>query len=153
MFFFLPEFNVVVFLNRQQFNARAGQKKNTCFFGNSQHKSNARAHLKQRRKHSGLTAQYCLCSRQCFFNVLKHYYCLHYLTRDIFDFLGPAKLLLISTCAKQIIDKSTSPKASLSYTISCIRRWLTKNALFDVGRVQINYANERVLKALVFARA
>ena len=44
------------FENRQQFIARAGQKKNTCFFGNARPKSNARAHLKQRKKHSGLTA-------------------------------------------------------------------------------------------------
>ena len=43
------------FENRQQFNARAGQKKNTCFFGNARPKSNARAHLKQRKKHSGLS--------------------------------------------------------------------------------------------------
>ena len=33
-----------------------GRKKPTCFFGNARPKSNARAHLKQRKKHSGLTA-------------------------------------------------------------------------------------------------
>ena len=42
------------FGNRQQFNARAGQKENTCFFSNARPKSNARAHLKQKKKHSGL---------------------------------------------------------------------------------------------------
>ena len=42
------------FLNPQQFNARAGQKKTHVFFGNARPKSNARAHLKQRKKHSGL---------------------------------------------------------------------------------------------------
>ena len=46
---------MLFFENRQKFNARAGQKKNTCFFfGNAWPKSNARAHLKQRKKHSGL---------------------------------------------------------------------------------------------------
>ena len=34
-------------------NARWAEK-NTCFFGSARHKSNARAHLKQRKKHSGL---------------------------------------------------------------------------------------------------
>ena len=29
-------------------------EKNTCFFGNARPKSNARAHIKQREKHSGL---------------------------------------------------------------------------------------------------
>ena len=43
--------------NRQQSNARAGQKKNMFFFGNAQPKSNARAHLKQRKKHSGLSVK------------------------------------------------------------------------------------------------
>ena len=39
------------FLNRQQSNACAGRKKNTCFFfGNARPTSNARAHLKQRKK-------------------------------------------------------------------------------------------------------
>ena len=33
---------------------RALGRKNTCFFGNVRPKSNARAHLKQREKHSGL---------------------------------------------------------------------------------------------------
>ena len=37
------------FENRQQFNARAGQKKHG-FFGNARPKSNALAHLKQRKK-------------------------------------------------------------------------------------------------------
>ena len=35
--------------NRQQFNARAGQKKTHVFFGNARPKSNARAHLKQKK--------------------------------------------------------------------------------------------------------
>ena len=34
---------------------RAEQEKNTSFFGNARPKSNVRAHLKQRKKHSGLT--------------------------------------------------------------------------------------------------
>ena len=56
MFFYLPKLTVF-FGNRQQFNARAGQKKTHVFFGEiAQSKSNARAHLKQRKKHSGLTA-------------------------------------------------------------------------------------------------
>ena len=42
------------FENRQQFNARARQKKTHVFFVNAWPKSNARAHLKQRKKHSGL---------------------------------------------------------------------------------------------------
>ena len=33
---------------------RALGKKNTCLFGNALPKSNTRAHLKQRKKHSGL---------------------------------------------------------------------------------------------------
>ena len=37
------------FENRQQFNARAGQKKTTCFLGNVRPESNARAYLKQRK--------------------------------------------------------------------------------------------------------
>ena len=48
MFFLSPEIDCF-FGNRQQSNARAGQKK-TCFFGNARHKFNARAHLKQRKK-------------------------------------------------------------------------------------------------------
>ena len=36
--------------NRQQFNARVGMKKHMVFFGNARPKSNARAHLKQRKK-------------------------------------------------------------------------------------------------------
>ena len=40
----------VFFGNRQQSNARAGQKKIHVFFGNAQPKFNARAHLKQRKK-------------------------------------------------------------------------------------------------------
>ena len=43
-FFLFPDF---FFGNRQQSNARAGQKKNTCFFGNARPKSSARAHLKE----------------------------------------------------------------------------------------------------------
>ena len=38
------------FEKRQQFNARAGQKKRHVFFGNARPKSNACAHLKQRKK-------------------------------------------------------------------------------------------------------
>ena len=47
----------VIFRNLQQSNARAGQEKTHVFFGNAQPKSNARAHLKQRKKHSGLMYQ------------------------------------------------------------------------------------------------
>ena len=44
MFFLSPEID-------KKSNARAGQKKNTMFFfGNARRKSNARAHLKQRKK-------------------------------------------------------------------------------------------------------
>ena len=53
MFFLAPEITWVFFENRQQSNARTGQKK-TCLFGNARPKSNARAHLKQRKKHRGL---------------------------------------------------------------------------------------------------
>ena len=44
----------MLFLENRQHDARAGQMKNTCFFGNAQPKSNARAHLKQRKKHIAL---------------------------------------------------------------------------------------------------
>ena len=54
MFFLTPEINYVFFGNRQQSNARAEQKKNTCFFGNALPKSNDRSHLIQRKKHSSL---------------------------------------------------------------------------------------------------
>ena len=37
------------------YNSHAGQKKTHVFFGNARPKSDARAHLKQRKKHSGLT--------------------------------------------------------------------------------------------------
>ena len=48
--FLSPEIDCF-FGNRQQSHARAGQKKNTCFFGgNARPKSNVRAHLKQRKK-------------------------------------------------------------------------------------------------------
>ena len=53
MSFYVPNF-FFFFENRQQFNARAGQKKNTCFFGNVRPKSNVRAHLQQRKKPGGL---------------------------------------------------------------------------------------------------
>ena len=46
-FIYLPKLTVF-FGNRQQSNARAGQKKYTCFFGNARPKSNARADLKQK---------------------------------------------------------------------------------------------------------
>ena len=49
MFFLCPEIDCF-FKNRQQSNARAGQKKTHGFFGNGRPKSNARAHLKQRKK-------------------------------------------------------------------------------------------------------
>ena len=52
--FFYPPKLVVFFGNRQQSNARAGQKKTHVFFSNARPKSNARAHVKQRKKHSGL---------------------------------------------------------------------------------------------------
>ena len=48
MFFLFLEIDC--FGNQEQFNARTGQKKNTCFsFGNARRKSNARAHLKQKK--------------------------------------------------------------------------------------------------------
>ena len=47
--FLYPEINCF-FGNRQQSNARARQKKNMFFFGNARPKSNARAHVKQRKK-------------------------------------------------------------------------------------------------------
>ena len=55
--FLSPEINCFFLGNRQQSNARAGQKKPHVFFGNARPKSNARAHLKQRKKHSGLINQ------------------------------------------------------------------------------------------------
>ena len=54
MFFLIPKITCFFFGNRQQSNARAGQKKHMFFWGNVLSKSNARAHLKQRKKHSGL---------------------------------------------------------------------------------------------------
>ena len=47
--FYLPKLTGF-FGNRQQSNARAGHKKHMFFFGNALPKSNARAHLKQRKK-------------------------------------------------------------------------------------------------------
>ena len=47
MFFLSPEINCF-FGNRQQSDARAGQKKTHVFFGNALPKSDARAHLKQK---------------------------------------------------------------------------------------------------------
>ena len=47
MFFLSPEINWV--FSKISNNARAGQKKNHTFFGNERPKSNARAHLKQRK--------------------------------------------------------------------------------------------------------
>ena len=52
-FFYLPKLTVFFFGNRQQFNARAGQIKTHVCSGNARPKSNACAHLKQRKKHSG----------------------------------------------------------------------------------------------------
>ena len=49
MFFYLPKLTVFS-ENRQQSNARAWQKKTRFYFGNARPKSNARAHLKQRKK-------------------------------------------------------------------------------------------------------
>ena len=48
MFFYLPKL-IVLFENRQQSNARAGQKKHMVFFGNARPKSNMRGDLKQRK--------------------------------------------------------------------------------------------------------
>ena len=48
-FLYIPKLTVF-FGNQQQSNARAGQKKTPGFFGNARPKSNARAHLKQRKK-------------------------------------------------------------------------------------------------------
>ena len=50
-FIYLPKLNVF-FVNRQRFNARAGQKKKHThgFFCNVRPKYNARAHLKHRKK-------------------------------------------------------------------------------------------------------
>ena len=52
--FLSPEINCFFLRNRQQSNAHSGQNKNTCFVCNAPPKSNARAQLKQRKKHSGL---------------------------------------------------------------------------------------------------
>ena len=52
MFFLSPEIDFF-FGNRQKSSARAGQEKKKCFFCNARPKSNARAHLKRRKKHSG----------------------------------------------------------------------------------------------------
>ena len=54
--FFISRNLYFFFGNWQKSNARAGQQKNTCFFVNVRPKSNARAHLKQRKNHSGLRA-------------------------------------------------------------------------------------------------
>ena len=48
MFFYLPKLTVF-FGNRQQSNARAGQKKQIVFFGIARPKSNAHAHLKRKK--------------------------------------------------------------------------------------------------------
>ena len=49
MFFYLPKLNVF-FLKIGKNSMRALARKKTCFFGNARPKSNARAHLKQRKK-------------------------------------------------------------------------------------------------------
>ena len=49
MFFLSPEINRF-FRDWPQYNARAGQKKTHFFLGDAQPKSNARAHLNQRKK-------------------------------------------------------------------------------------------------------
>ena len=54
MFFLYHEINC--FFRKSATNQCARwAEKNTCFFGNALPISNARSHLKQRRKHSGLT--------------------------------------------------------------------------------------------------
>ena len=50
MFFLSAEIDWFFFGNWQQSNARAEQKKTHVFFGNVRPESNARAHLKQRKK-------------------------------------------------------------------------------------------------------
>ena len=50
----------VFFENRQQSNKRWAEK-NTIFFGNARPKSNARAHLKQIKRHSGLMLLEMIC--------------------------------------------------------------------------------------------
>ena len=50
IFFLSTKIKCVFFENRQQVNARAGQKKTHVFFGNGRPKSTVHAHLKQRNK-------------------------------------------------------------------------------------------------------
>ena len=63
-FFYLSKLPVF-FGNQQQSNARAGQIKNTCFFGNALPESNARAHLKQSKKTKWPYRQIKLCQEWC----------------------------------------------------------------------------------------
>ena len=53
MFFLSPEINCF-FRKWAAIQCARWAEKNTCFFGNALPKSNAHAHLKQRKKHSGL---------------------------------------------------------------------------------------------------
>ena len=81
-FFLSHEIDWFFFEKRQQSNACAGQKKTHVFFGNARPESNARAHLKHRKKHSGLTMcnlffsqeskLCCVSSELCTFPELQH---------------------------------------------------------------------------------
>ena len=57
--FLSPEIDSFFFGNRQQSNARAGQKKHMFFCGNARPKSNARAHLKQKKNIYQYMVQQC----------------------------------------------------------------------------------------------
>ena len=57
MFFYLSKLTFF-FLEIGNNVMRARQKKTHVFIGNARSKSNARAHLKQRKTHSGLTSQH-----------------------------------------------------------------------------------------------
>ena len=54
MFFLSPEIDCFFSEIGDNLMPALGRKQNTCFF-NARPKSNARAHLKQRKKHSGLS--------------------------------------------------------------------------------------------------
>ena len=55
MFFYLSKLPVFFLEIRKNPMRVLGRKKTHVFFGNALPKSNARAHLKQRKKHSGLS--------------------------------------------------------------------------------------------------
>ena len=55
MFFYLPILTGFFRKAAIIYNARDGQKTKHMFFGNARPKSNARAHLKQRKKYSGFS--------------------------------------------------------------------------------------------------